>query len=295
MSRVLRRPMFRMGGSTNEGITSGLGTPRQNYSNAGSVNQFEINRLNQNADKINDAAMSVFLKGAKNRGQFNTDENVNMMQSAGDAAVGGMSEADLIARARSLAEANTPSDEMSKRQMMSRFLIPFGLDLMSRSPTGKGFTGLLSTAASSAKAPTAQLFQDIDKRRDDRTDRESSLFSALLSSGLSERRADKKIAAQELKDSQELLTLFDNELGKNVIVKAGDVYNDLSRFGPSKKDETGKTFEKLEVANLIDEKMSEIFDLEAKENKTAKDNQAIEQAKGVLEYLKGNKNTNAFC
>ena len=295
MSRVLRRPMFRMGGSTNEGITSGLGTPRQNYSNAGSVNQFEINRLNQNADKIKDAAMSVFLKGAKNRGQFNTDENVNMMQSAGDAAVGGMSEADLIARARSLAEANTPSDEMSKRQMMSRFLIPFGLDLMSRSPTGKGFTGLLSTAASSAKAPTAQLFQDIDKRRDDRTDRESSLFSALLSSGLSERRADKKIAAQELKDSQELLTLFDNELGKNVIVKAGDVYNDLSRFGPSKKDETGKTFEKLEVANLIDEKMSEIFDLEAKENKTAKDNQAIEQAKGVLEYLKGNKNTNAFA
>ena len=136
MSRVLRRPMFRMGGSTNEGITSGLGTPRQNYSNAGSVNQFEINRLNQNADKIKDAAMSVFLKGAKNRGQFNTDENVNMMQSAGDAAVGGMSEADLIARARSLAEANTPSDEMSKRQMMSRFLIPFGLDLMSRSPTG---------------------------------------------------------------------------------------------------------------------------------------------------------------
>ena len=51
-NRVLNRPMFRMGGSTNEGITSGLGTPRQNYSNAGSVNQFEINRLNQNADKI---------------------------------------------------------------------------------------------------------------------------------------------------------------------------------------------------------------------------------------------------
>jgi len=31
MSRTLRRPMFRMGGLTNEGITSGLGTPRQNY------------------------------------------------------------------------------------------------------------------------------------------------------------------------------------------------------------------------------------------------------------------------
>ena len=76
---------------------------------------------------------------------------------------------------------------------------------------------------------------------------------------------------------------------------AGDVYKDLSRYGPSKKDETGKTFEKLEVANLIEEKMAEIFELEAKENKTAEDEQAIAQAKGVLEYLQGNKNTNAFA
>ncbi len=84
---------------------------------------------------------------------------------------------------------------MSKKEMMSRFLIPFGLDLMSRSPTGKGFSGLLSTAAGSAKGPTAQLFKDIDERRDDRTNRESALFSALLSSGLTERRQDKKLAA----------------------------------------------------------------------------------------------------
>ena len=33
MNRTLRRPMFRMGGSTGEGITSGLQTPRQNYKN----------------------------------------------------------------------------------------------------------------------------------------------------------------------------------------------------------------------------------------------------------------------
>ena len=31
MNRTLRRPMFRMGGSTGEGITSGLQAPRQNY------------------------------------------------------------------------------------------------------------------------------------------------------------------------------------------------------------------------------------------------------------------------
>ena len=37
MNRVLKRPMFRMGGSSNEGITSGLSSPRQNYFDAGRV------------------------------------------------------------------------------------------------------------------------------------------------------------------------------------------------------------------------------------------------------------------
>jgi hypothetical protein len=40
--------------------------------------------------------------------------------------------------------------------------------------------------------------------------------------------------------------------------------------------------------------MAEIFELEAKEDKSAEDLQEIEKAKGVLEYLQGNKNTSAF-
>ena len=40
-NRTLRRPMFRMGGSTGEGITSGLQAPRQNYQLAGSVKNIE--------------------------------------------------------------------------------------------------------------------------------------------------------------------------------------------------------------------------------------------------------------
>ena len=291
MKRVLSRPMFRIGGSAGTGITSGLDQPRKQYKTG--TNPFEETRtpffLEENRPKINAAAMDVIRTGANK--MFDTDN----MQETGDRAVSGMSREDIIARAMADAKANTSSNDMSRREMMSRFLIPFGLDLMSRSPTGKGFSDLLSTAARSAKEPTAQLFKDIDKRRDDRTDRESALFSALLSSGLTERRQDKKLAAEQLKDSRELLTLYDNELGKNVIVKAADVYSDLTRFSPSKKDQEGKTFEKLEVANLIEEKMSEIFDLEAKQNKTAEDRQAIDQAKGVLEYLRGNKNTNAFA
>ena len=37
MNRVLKRPMFRMGGSTGTGITSGLDKPRQKYDEAGRV------------------------------------------------------------------------------------------------------------------------------------------------------------------------------------------------------------------------------------------------------------------
>ena len=39
MNRVLKRPMFRMGGSTGTGITSGLDKPRQKYDEAGRVKQ----------------------------------------------------------------------------------------------------------------------------------------------------------------------------------------------------------------------------------------------------------------
>ena len=40
-NRTLRRPMFRMGGSTGEGITSGLQAPRQGYFDAGDVKQIQ--------------------------------------------------------------------------------------------------------------------------------------------------------------------------------------------------------------------------------------------------------------
>ena len=41
MNRTLRRPMFRMGGSTGDGITSGLQAPRQGYVDAGDVQQIQ--------------------------------------------------------------------------------------------------------------------------------------------------------------------------------------------------------------------------------------------------------------
>tara|TARA_R100000995_G_scaffold82130_1_gene55675 strand:- start:909 stop:2108 length:1200 start_codon:yes stop_codon:yes gene_type:complete len=257
MNRVLNRPMFRMGGSTGTGITSGLDKPKRGLVNEpGKYSQTEA-----------DMATTPISK-----------EEI-IRQAKGDA-----SKFSYVGR-----------DQMSGKDIASRFLIPFGLNLATATPTGSGFSGLLSTAAGAAKDPADAVIRGMDKRRDARTERESELFGSLLSSGLQERREDKKLAIEKLKENRELLTLYDNELEKNVIVKASDVYNDLTRYGPSKKDETGRTFEKLEVANLIDQKMSEIFELEAKKNKTTEDTQAIEQAKGVLNYLQGNKNTSVLA
>ena len=40
MNRILRRPMFRMGGTPNEGIMTGLKEPRIGYQPGGSVSGF---------------------------------------------------------------------------------------------------------------------------------------------------------------------------------------------------------------------------------------------------------------
>ena len=295
MNRVLRRPMFRMGGSTS-GITSGLDAPRQNYQNAGSVNQFEIDRLNQNAAKIKDAAMSVFLQGAKNRGQFDTDENVNMMQSTGDIAVGGgTSLDDAIALARAKSGEIAGDNRLTGKQELSRFLIPFGLNLATARPMGDGLSGLFATAAGAAKGPASQLFKARDEREKTQAEKEADLFNTFLSAGLEDRRFDRKQSAEKLKESQELLTLYDKEKGENVIVKAADVYKNLENYGPSKADKNGRPFEKLEVANKITQIMGEIFELQNKKEKTIEDDQALKEKTTVLEYLRNSKNTKPFA
>ena len=266
MNRILKRPMFRMGGSSS-GITSGLGRPGYKAGEGPKEND---------TSRITDAALATMLEGARNRGQFTTTE-------------------DIINEARALASANVQTQPLSGRQELARFLIPFGLNFASATPRGDGFSGLLATAAGAAKEPASQLFKSRDKRQQTMTDEQSDLFSAFLKAGLDERRFDKKSELEDFKDSKELLTLYDNTLQKNVIVKAGDVYKNIENYAPAEKDKTGRTFEKLEVANLIEDKMSEIFEIEAKETKTQEDEQTIEKARGVLEYLQGNKNTNEFA
>tara|TARA_R100001129_G_scaffold185304_1_gene172968 strand:- start:3848 stop:4630 length:783 start_codon:yes stop_codon:yes gene_type:complete len=52
--------------------------------------------------------------------------------------------------------------EQPNNRNLSRFLTTFGLDLLSRPPSG----GFFSTVAQSAKGPTEQLYSDLDAERD---------------------------------------------------------------------------------------------------------------------------------
>ena len=45
MNRILRRPMFRMGGTPNEGIMTGLTNPRKDYKDGNRVKQGGIGNL----------------------------------------------------------------------------------------------------------------------------------------------------------------------------------------------------------------------------------------------------------
>jgi len=276
MNRILRRPMFRMGGSAGTGITSGLDVPRQKYQKAGSVNQFELNRAN-------DYKSPLGLKF--------TEMDLSKMQSTGDTAVGGgTSLEDAIAVARAKAKEMTPSEGITREQF-SRFLIPFGLDLTSRTPEG----GLLATAARAAKGPLENLYKFSDAKRASATEKESDLFNTFLSAGLEDRRYNRKMAAEKLKESEQLLTLYDKSKGENVIVKASEVYKNLENFGPAKADKDGRPFEKLEVANQIKETMGRIFELKNKKDRTVQEEQELEEAETVLDYLKGSKNTKGFA
>ena len=75
ISRTLKRPMFRMGGSANEGITSGLSAPRQQYQDAGRVQQLFDERKAM-FDKLNPEP-TPFMPGSAS--SFLTQFGLNLM------------------------------------------------------------------------------------------------------------------------------------------------------------------------------------------------------------------------
>ena len=111
---LYKRPMFRKGGSAEGGITSGLQAPRQGYSTAGDVQKLD---MNQN--------MSDFLKNA----------TIGEMKAAAD-------------------QMYTPKERPNyAKRRLGDLMIDFGIDIASRTPTGSGISGAISTALAAAKDP----------------------------------------------------------------------------------------------------------------------------------------------
>ena len=127
-NRILRRPMFRMGGSANEGITSGLDKPKRGL-----------------VDEPGGYAGDPFTK----------ENLLKQYETARDVS--------------SQINPRTSSD-------MNRFLINFGLDLVSRPQSGNIF----QQVATSAKQPTADLYESKDRNDLLRRQNEGDIFKAII-------------------------------------------------------------------------------------------------------------------
>ena len=174
MNRVLRRPMFKMGGSAGTGITSGLDKPRQQYNQAGLVDNNPLT-------------------------QYPTDYFPPL----------GTREIKQDTPSITTKEIFSPGSELLKafenrntRPDLSRFLIDFGLNLASRSPTGSGLSGLISTAAAAAKDPAKTMFEQ--KEADDAFGRKLKLAATQmdidkkLKEEFAEKEFEKKLALKAM-------------------------------------------------------------------------------------------------
>ena len=129
MNRTLKRPMFRLGGSTGTGITSGLNKPRTNYQFGGGA----------------DARFFIGNRMMPTASPMNTNRSIAA-----------------AAPTLSTRERLTQALGAGRNRNMGQFLTQFGLNLLSQTPTGNIF----QTAATAAQEPTKGLFDDLNREQD---------------------------------------------------------------------------------------------------------------------------------
>ena len=151
MNRILKRPMFRRGGSAGTGITSGLDKPRQEYSIG--------NRVTEGIDPYISDVEKVFQAR------------------------------EVVPNFGGLTPGTLPG-----------FLTSFGLNLASATPTGTGFSGLISTAAGAAKEP----FKDFTEAQMARKRDEADLNRDIINAAIKLKQSDDE-AKQSLEKTQMLI------------------------------------------------------------------------------------------
>jgi len=153
MSRILRRPMFRGGSTSNEGIMS---VPRKRYaeSDEEGVQSDDTSLLDSGTITTNPTGITI------------SDSNVDLNKI--DTKAEGIKQ-KYKAFGKDI-EVGSYGDLLMKEYLgnrpdpLGKFLINFGLNYMSARPRGGKF-GALATAADAAKKPTEQLYADIDTDR----------------------------------------------------------------------------------------------------------------------------------
>jgi len=149
MNNLYKRPMFRKGGSAEGGITSGLQAPRQGYAEPdGPVKKFDTS---QN--------MAEFLKNASIQDQKMLSDQLF---------------------------PEKPRPNYAKRRV-GDLMIDFGIDIASRTPTGSGISGAISTALAAAKDPFEKFKASraneellIDQQADNLDERRAGMFKSLI-------------------------------------------------------------------------------------------------------------------
>ena len=142
MNRTLKRPMFRMGGSSATGITSGLDMPRASYQSGSTP----FSSPREMGMAMSRSAIPQLL----NQTTPQTAEG-NVTSDASDLTAG--------------QELLKAFEDREKANYLSNFLINFGLNLASATPRGKGITGTFATAAEAAKEPFGQFTKEAASER----------------------------------------------------------------------------------------------------------------------------------
>jgi len=146
-------------------------------------------------------------------------------------------------READLAKKLTDKIYPKEKPDINEFLINFGLNLASQTPTGN----LFSTAATAAKAPTQQLFQDINTQKASRRDLETGLFGTLVKA-----RTDLASA---------------NKLGvrEGYVVKSLDQFNKLDKAVNDFNEGIISEQELASITNRV-EKITELYGVDIKDD-----------------------------
>ena len=219
MNRTLKRPMFRMGGSTGTGITSGLDKPRK---------QFSEGTNNPLLQYPTDYFPELGVKKQETNAPSITIDEPSM--SAGEQLM------------KAFADRDTKPD-------LSQFLINFGLNLASATPRGN----IIATAAEAAKKPASTLFEQ--KAADKAFDRELNLaatkmdINERLKKEAEDRAFGRDVFLKKMDlaaDSEDEFELLDPATAKELL---GGAYNPNLFYQRNKKNN------KVEVAGKLNKEI----------------------------------------